>query len=263
MRIQTNFTDRTTYGKKTNGFTLIEFSIVLIIVGLVVSGILVGKDMIRAAEFRNIYGQVEQFRVAVQTFKTKYNEVPGDMPNATEFFGNDPDGCFSAPLNRAPKPETCDGNGDGFVTVVGQNREYLRFWQHLAAANLIEGAYSGALISGNAEDLPPLSTDVNFGWEAIEQSSLYDPMDDFDANAANSQKQFHVFYMRDQLDDFNGLFTPADALLFDNKYDDGSPATGRMRALGRSYSGVNCISGINFDITRITRECSFVFDGDF
>ncbi len=34
------------------GFTLIEMSIVLVIIGLIVGGVLVGQDLIRAAEVR-------------------------------------------------------------------------------------------------------------------------------------------------------------------------------------------------------------------
>ena len=35
-----------------NGFTLIEMAIVLVIIGLIVGGVLVGQDLIKAAEMR-------------------------------------------------------------------------------------------------------------------------------------------------------------------------------------------------------------------
>jgi prepilin-type N-terminal cleavage/methylation domain-containing protein len=37
---------------RRNGFTLIELSIVLVIVGLIVGGVLVGQDLIRSAAVR-------------------------------------------------------------------------------------------------------------------------------------------------------------------------------------------------------------------
>ena len=37
---------------KQRGFTLIELSIVLVIIGLIVGGVLVGQDLIRAAKIR-------------------------------------------------------------------------------------------------------------------------------------------------------------------------------------------------------------------
>jgi prepilin-type N-terminal cleavage/methylation domain-containing protein len=65
------------------GFTLVELSIVLVVVGLAIGGVLVGKDLIRAAEYRKFHSQIESYQLASNTFRVKYNAVPGDMPNAT------------------------------------------------------------------------------------------------------------------------------------------------------------------------------------
>ena len=62
-----------------DGFTLIELSIVLVIVGLLVGGVLVGQDLIRAAKIRSQIGQIEQFTLASQAFRLKYDSKPGDM----------------------------------------------------------------------------------------------------------------------------------------------------------------------------------------
>ena len=61
------------------GFTLIEMSIVLVIIGLITGGVLVGRDLIEAAKIRAQITQVERFKTAVQTFRTKYNGLPGDL----------------------------------------------------------------------------------------------------------------------------------------------------------------------------------------
>ncbi len=64
---------------KHRGFTLIELSIVLVIIGLVVGGVLVGRDLIKAAEIRAQISQIEKYNTAVHTFKLKYNGIPGDL----------------------------------------------------------------------------------------------------------------------------------------------------------------------------------------
>jgi len=46
--------------KSLKGFTLIELSIVLVIIGLIVGGVLVGHDLIRAAGVRATISQVEK-----------------------------------------------------------------------------------------------------------------------------------------------------------------------------------------------------------
>jgi prepilin-type N-terminal cleavage/methylation domain-containing protein len=58
-----------------SGFALIELSIVLVIVG----GVLVGQDLIRAAEVQAQIIQIEQFNTATNTFYGKYDALPGDL----------------------------------------------------------------------------------------------------------------------------------------------------------------------------------------
>src|SRR4051812_26321723 len=72
---------------KKSGFTLIELSIVLVIIGLITGGILVGKDLIQAAQIRATSSQVTKYSAAVNTFRIKYNALTGDIaePNATGF----------------------------------------------------------------------------------------------------------------------------------------------------------------------------------
>jgi prepilin-type N-terminal cleavage/methylation domain-containing protein len=47
------------------GFTLIELSIVLVIIGLIIGGVLVGQDLIHAAQTRAAVSQLERYNSAV------------------------------------------------------------------------------------------------------------------------------------------------------------------------------------------------------
>ena len=69
------------------GFTLLELSIVLVVIGLIVGGTVVGKDLIRASELNSIITQQNKIQIALNTFKLKYNVIPGDMRNATDYWG--------------------------------------------------------------------------------------------------------------------------------------------------------------------------------
>ena len=51
------------------GFTLIEMSIVLVIIGLIIGGVLLGRDLISAAAVRAQIAQIEKYNAAVNTLR--------------------------------------------------------------------------------------------------------------------------------------------------------------------------------------------------
>src|SRR5271155_2823005 len=94
-----------------HGFTLIELSIVLVIIGLIVGGVLVGQDLIRAAEVRATIAQIEKYNTAVNTFRGKYNALPGDMNAATATaFNFTARGAFAG-----------EGDGNGVIEGISAN----------------------------------------------------------------------------------------------------------------------------------------------
>lgn len=125
----------------TKAFSLVELSIVLVILGLLTGGILAGQSLIRAAELRSVSSEMSRYSTAIYTFRDKYFALPGDMANAFAFWGATA-GCTNVNVNT--DTAGCNGNGDGFV-ISGSNDlgESSRAWQHLALAGLIEGTYSG------------------------------------------------------------------------------------------------------------------------
>lgn len=68
-------------------FSLVELSIVLVILGLLVGGILAGQSLIKASELRKIGADFTRYESAINAFRDKYFFYPGDLPNATQLWG--------------------------------------------------------------------------------------------------------------------------------------------------------------------------------
>lgn len=122
-----------------HGFSLVELSIVLVILGLLTGGILAGQSLIRAAELRSVSASMQSYTASIHSFRDKYFALPGDITNAKSFWTS----CTDHTNN------TCNGNGNGQWDNNGCTGAYSsennRAWQHMALAGLIEGDYSTGL----------------------------------------------------------------------------------------------------------------------
>ncbi len=192
--------------RKALGFTLIELSIVVIIIGLLVGGVLVGKDLLEAATLRKVAADFAEYKLAANTFKIKYNCLPGDCANATQFFPT----------------ALGNGNGNGIMDIVNTERSY--FWQHLSLSGLIAGNYSGvAGYSSNSQlgvDLPRAAIE-DAGIMSLWEGWAGNPQYGFNGRKENT---FYLMGPNNQ----SGVLTPIQAKSVDLKIDDGIASTGKL-----------------------------------
>lgn len=197
-------------------FTLIEMSIVLVIVGLIVAGVLIGQDLIRGSEARGMITQLDRFSAGINSFKGKFSSLPGDFSQASSYIS----------------ATATNGNGDGYIAdnaaiggaavpaVIAATSEYQGVWNHLSALNLVDGSFSGTTF---------VTLGTTFPYTKAQRGGVL-----FFGFSDN----INYYYLG--LGDGAGttsflsqnIITPDVALAIDTKVDDGLPGTGTVQARG-------------------------------
>jgi prepilin-type N-terminal cleavage/methylation domain-containing protein len=128
--------------KRTQGFTLVEIAIVLVIIGLLLGGILKGQEMITQAKIKNLIADFSGVSAAYHGYQDRYRALPGDDPGAAARW--------------AVAPAATSGNGNGQVGGTYNNgnaacapaTESCSWWDHLRRAGFVAG--TGSTLPFNA-----------------------------------------------------------------------------------------------------------------
>jgi len=210
--------------KNQKGFTFLELAITLIIMGLLVAAVTVGKDIIIQAKVKNSIEQLNELQNSIRAFRLAYDALPGDINNATNFWEN-----------------TTNGNGDQRL----QEEEGKSLWfKHLQLAELAAGF-------NKDNEGRPISSLTAWGIEFIND------------NQWGNYKTRNILRLYDY-DNNGYVEIEAETLhSLDTKLDDNRPYTGKVMATsqnnlcdqnGNAGSVICCanymsMTNENFDVT--------------
>lgn len=193
--------------QKTKGFTFIELSIVVFTIGVLVTFVIFGSNIVESAKINSLQQEINNLSQAVIQFVDKYNSLPGDF-------------CEIARLPSTTS-DTLAGNCNGKVDTAS---ERLQFWHHLYLAGLLrfemDGTSTNVIAKGVSGGAPPSIMD-GLGYE-IEYLS--------DGRMAFKLSKF-VGSQRE------GFFSPAEAIAFNKKFDSDDSAVDSIIADDTSSSG--------------------------
>lgn len=223
---------------KEAGFSLIELSIALVIIGLILGGVLKGQELIENARLKATMAQINGYRLAVSQFFDIYDALPGDYGQAHEMI----------------HPSLKNGNQNGRIEGPGlladgvPDHEALSFWAHLQGANLIQD--SGVM---------PHNRMAHFGQGAPKAkigggiTVRYNPYPDMPG---------HWFLLGEENNQEGNapLLTPSQAMSMDKKMDTGVPTTGRIRIMaGYGAPEQACIKNGQYNVQNKEPACIAYF----
>lgn len=238
--------------RNDQGFTLIEMSIVLIIIGLIIGGILKGQEVIEQSRQKAIITQIDEMRASINTFADKYNSLPGDYKRASERL----------------RPDMIDGSGDGFIGVSDNNdvremasepantEEHVEFWNQLAAARLISGT---RILTNSTPDF--FGEGSPFPQSDIPGSGLTVLYGNYDVDT-NIERRAHWLRVQKALGDVgraNEALSPKMMFEIDIKIDDGIGTDGTVRvATGNGTPIGACVEDITGEYLAFDEEVQCV-----
>lgn len=205
------------------GFTLVELSIVLVIIGLLIGGILAAQSMISTAKIHGAVKQLQQYDVAVSNFRTRYSQLPGDANIISGL-----------------------GNNDGLITT---SAELNNFWRDLSLGVGLKNKKGQDFLSSTScisEDYCPklnLKQGSNVymrGYDAVSMSGL-------------EEKNYYMYF-----NNYEGLYVQ-DAYAIDSKIDDGLSGHGIMLS-GVSGGGCNVAAQGEYNYALTSPACYFFIE---
>ncbi|MCB2081896.1 MAG: prepilin-type N-terminal cleavage/methylation domain-containing protein, partial [Rickettsiales bacterium] len=213
------------------GFTLVELSVVLIILTLLITGVLFAKDFIEASKLISVIREQQNWQTAITAFHTRYDDLPGDMIDATTYWSG-----------------ANNGDGDGAIEW-SVDSEGAQAWYQLEQAQAIP-EYE---LTGEA------ASRIAYVWENVPGSD-YRP----DAcwtinNDSNFGNYVHIGQETASTACEGSLFSPRQAKRLDEKVDDGIPNTGQVRGTygtnpACGTSGAYAYSGAGGDTIACTMQ---------
>ncbi len=232
-----------TFSKKKSAFSLIELSIVLIVIGLLIAGITGGASLIKSSELRSVMGEARGYAVAVNAFYSQFNALPGDY--GTAVAGSD-----------------VLGDGDGLIEYWNSaTAEGSEAWRDLKSIGAIDATLtyvSTATASQAAGNNLPSSKIKSSGWAFDNNTTSAQNVVVLTAGTVGTAgSATNTVVNISAAPVAQGAILAADALSIDSKIDDGVANLGKVRGVLAA-----CNTNATYTVATAGKICALSYQVD-
>lgn len=240
------------------GFTLVELSIVLVIIGLLIGGILVAQSLIDSTKISSQVSQLSQLDAQVILFKDRYRYLPGDHPN----WGGDGDGLITRRTN---------------IGIDRYQGEIANFWNSLDSKEYPGiypvPAYGKINISGANKNVPTAKMGSDKSVWTASSMSTNGTTGQFADTSGEHKEVYYIHtsniayqsinansssWQQTASSTTNGAAKPIELMSLDIKIDDGAPTSGIV--MNGSRVGSRGITKISFTECGVGADYSTSYD---
>lgn len=246
-----------TFSSKKSAFSLIELSIVLIIIGLLIAGVTGGASLIKSSELRAAISEARGYAVAVNGFFAQYNALPGD---------------YKTPIAGSSYAGSTNGENSKIQYYASDTSAYTSesvvAWNQLIATGTIDSTlaltYTAVSTAQTVGTMMPSSKIKFAGWHFDYRNNVgaannYESPTGTAEGAAAAAANQNVVVLTPPTTAWSsttaslvngttnlayttaatGALTGPDALSIDTKVDDGLANAGRVRGLNPGLASTN------------------------
>lgn len=135
--------------KRQVGFTLVEIALIMVIIGLLLGGVLKGREIITNAKVKKLEDEYKEITAAIYSYQYRYHALPGDDKYATKRF--------KLPSPNPSITTITNGNGNGRISgdfddttePPDKTKESRHLWAHLRLAELVQGEPGSTILPPN------------------------------------------------------------------------------------------------------------------